>query len=100
MGLLALMLLQESRRAARTSEAGDLILLEDQDRSLWNRAQMAEGIALVEQALGSRRIGKYALQAATVALHTSAAASPATAASTIVSLYCLLARFIPSPLVY
>ena len=58
-GLLALMLLQDSRRAARTSPTGDLILLDDQDRSLWNREQIAEGVSLVERALSSRRIGPY-----------------------------------------
>ena len=72
MGLLALMLLQESRRAARTSPAGDLILLEDQDRSLWNREQIAEGAALVERALSSRRFGPYTLQAAIAAVHAEA----------------------------
>src|SRR5437899_2506202 len=67
-GLLALMLLQESRRAARSSPTGDLILLEDQDRSLWNREQIAEGLALVERALSSRRFGPYTLQAAIAAV--------------------------------
>ena len=66
-GLLALMLLQESRRAARTSATGELILLENQDRALWNRTQIAEGMALVEKALGSRRFGPYTLQAAIAA---------------------------------
>src|ERR1700741_5170207 len=69
MGLLALMLLQESRRAARTSPAGELILLENQDRSLWNREQIAEGVALVEKALSSRRFGAYTLQAGIGAVH-------------------------------
>ena len=68
-GLLALMLLHESRRAARTSPAGDLILLDEQDRSLWNRDQIAEGSALVERALASRRFGPYTLQAAIAAVH-------------------------------
>src|SRR5215216_3271530 len=72
MGLLALMLLHESRREARTSPTGDLVLLEDQDRSLWNREQIAEGTALVEQALASRRFGPYILQAAIVAVHAAA----------------------------
>ena len=66
------MLLHESRRAARTTPAGDLILLDDQDRSLWNRAQIAEGIALVERALASRRLGAYTLQAAIAAVHAEA----------------------------
>ena len=69
MGLLALMLLHESRRAARTSPAGELVLLDDQDRSLWNRDQIAEGSALVERALASRRFGPYTLQAAIAAVH-------------------------------
>src|SRR5271155_1795643 len=71
-GLLALMLLQESRRAARTSPAGELILLEHQDRSLWNREQIAEGVGLVEKALSSRRFGPYTLQAAIAAVHADA----------------------------
>src|SRR4030095_2510284 len=69
MGLLGLMLLQESRRAARTSHDGDLILLEQQDRSLWNRDQIAEGISLTERALASHRFGAYTLQAAIAAVH-------------------------------
>ena len=69
MGLLGLMLLQESRRAARSSPEGDLILLEQQDRSLWNRDQIAEGISLTESALASRRFGAYTLQAAIAAVH-------------------------------
>ena len=73
MGLLALMLLHESRRAARTSPTGELILLDDQDRSLWNRDQIAEGSALVERALSSRRFGPYTLQAAIAAVHAEAA---------------------------
>ncbi len=72
-GLLALMLLQESRRAARTSPTGDLVLLEDQDRSLWNREQIAEGLGLVESALTSQQIGPYILQAAIAAVHAEAA---------------------------
>src|SRR5215472_14123612 len=78
MGLLALMLLQESRRAARTSPTGDLILLENQDRSLWNREQIAEGVALVERALKSRRFGPYTLQAAIAAVHAEAESAAAT----------------------
>src|SRR5689334_21446331 len=77
-GLLALMLLHESRRAARTSPEGDLVLLEDQDRSLWNREQIAEGLAQVEQALASRRFGPYTLQAAIAAVHAEAATIAAT----------------------
>ena len=77
-GLLALMLLQESRRVARTSPTGDLILLEDQDRSLWNRDQIAEGKALVERALSSRRFGPYTLQAAIAAVHADAPNAAAT----------------------
>ena len=76
MGLLSLMLLQESRHAARTSPTGELILLENQDRSLWNREQIAEGVALLEKALGylekSRRFGAYTLQAAIAAVHVEA----------------------------
>src|SRR4030081_1066147 len=72
MGLLALMVLHESRRAGRTSPLGDLILLEDQDRSLWDREQIREGVALVERALKSRRIGPYSLQASIAALHAEA----------------------------
>jgi RNA polymerase sigma-70 factor, ECF subfamily len=71
-GLLSLMLVQESRRAARTSPAGELILLENQDRSLWNREQIAEGVALLEKALKSRRFGSYTLQAAIAAVHAEA----------------------------
>lgn len=99
MGLLALMLLQESRRAARTSPTGDLILLEDQDRALWNQAQIAEGLALVEQALASRRIGPYILQAAIAALHAEAADAAATDWAQIVGLYDVLARIDASPVV-
>ena len=77
-GLLALMLLQESRRLARASPTGDLILLEDQDRSLWNRDQIAEGLALVRQASSSRRFGPYTLQAAIAAVHAEAANAAAT----------------------
>src|SRR5439155_14969914 len=77
-GLLALMLLQESRRAARTSPAGELILLSDQDRSLWHRDQISEGSALVERALASRRVGPYAIQAAIAAVHANAPSAEAT----------------------
>ena len=98
-GLLALMLLHESRRAARTSPAGDLVLLEDQDRSLWNRDQIAEGTALVERALRSRRFGPYTLQAAIAAVHAEAADPAATDWAQIVGLYDVLARLDPSPVV-
>jgi RNA polymerase sigma-70 factor (ECF subfamily) len=98
-GLLALMLLQESRRAARASRDGDLILLADQDRSLWNRGQIAEGSALVEQALASQRFGPYTLQAAIAAVHADAATAEATDWAEIVGLYDLLARVEPSPVV-
>ena len=77
-GLLALMLLQESRRAARASPAGELVLLSDQDRSLWNRDQIAEGSALVTRSLASRRVGPYTLQAAIAAVHADAVSADAT----------------------
>ncbi len=99
-GLLALMLLQESRRAARTSPAGELILLENQDRSLWNREQIAEGVALVEQALKSRRFGSYTLQAALAAVHAEAESVAATDWRQIVALYNQLVRIQPSPVVH
>jgi RNA polymerase sigma-70 factor (ECF subfamily) len=99
MGLLALMLLQESRRAARTSPTGDLILLDEQDRSLWNQDQIAEGLALVEQVLASQRFGPYTLQAAIAAVHAQAPAAAATDWPQIVGLYDLLARATPSPVV-
>ena len=98
-GLLALMLLQESRRAARTTPTGELILLADQDRTLWNRAHIAEGTALVERALASRRIGPYALQAAIAAVHANAESPDATDWSEIVGLYDVLLRLEPSPVV-
>jgi len=98
-GLLALMLLQESRRAARTSPAGELILLENQDRSLWNRGQIAEGVALVERALLSHRFGPRTLQAAIAAVHSEAANAAATDWPQIVALYSVLARADPSPVV-
>ena len=99
MGLLALMLLQESRRTARTSLTGDLVLLEDQDRSLWNRDQIAEGKALVESALSSRRFGPYTLQAAIAAAHAEAPNAAATDWAQITGLYDLLVRVEPSPVV-
>jgi RNA polymerase sigma-70 factor, ECF subfamily len=98
-GLLALMLLQESRRAARTSVTGDLILLNEQDRSLWNRAQIDEGSALVERALRSRRFGPYTLQAAIAAVHAHAPDAAATDWTEILGLYDLLIRMHPSPVV-
>jgi RNA polymerase sigma-70 factor, ECF subfamily len=99
MGLLALMLLQESRRAARTSPTGELILLENQDRSLWNREQIAEGVALVEKALKSRRFGAYTVQAAIAAVHAEAESTAATDWRQIVALYNQLVRIQPSPVV-
>jgi RNA polymerase sigma-70 factor (ECF subfamily) len=99
MGLLALMLLHESRRAARTSPAGELILLDDQDRSLWSRAQIAQGVALVERALASRRIGPYTLQAAIAAVHAEAPAAALTDWAQIVGLYDVLVRAEPSPVI-
>ena len=99
-GLLGLMLLQESRRAARTSPAGELILLENQDRSLWNRAQIAEGVALVEKALNSRSFGAYTLQAAIAAVHAEAESVSATDWRQIVALYDQLVRIQPSPVVH
>jgi RNA polymerase sigma-70 factor (ECF subfamily) len=98
-GLLALMLLHESRRAARTSPPGELVLLEDQDRSLWNRDQIAEGKALVERALLSRHFGPYTLQAAIAAVHAEAPDAPATDWAQIVALYGVLAQVDPSPVV-
>jgi len=98
-GLLALMLLHESRRAARTSPAGELVLLGDQDRSLWSREQIAEGSALVERALASRRFGPYTLQAAIAAMHAQAPTAAATDWTQIVALYDVLARADPSPVI-
>src|SRR5262249_31942835 len=86
--------------AARTSPAGELILLEHQDRALWNREQIAEGLALVEQALNSRRFGSYTLQAAIAAVHAEAESSAATDWRQIVSLYDQLVRIQPSPVVH
>jgi RNA polymerase sigma-70 factor (ECF subfamily) len=98
-GLLALMLLHESRRAARTSPTGELVLLDDQDRSRWNRHQIAEGLALLERALASRGFGPYTLQAAIAAVHAEAPTAAATDWSQIVSLYDVLVRVDPSPVV-
>jgi RNA polymerase sigma-70 factor (ECF subfamily) len=99
LGLLSLMLLQESRRVARTSPKGELILLENQDRALWNRSQIAEGVALVEKALISRRFGPYTLQAAIAAVHAEAESAAATDWRQIVALYNQLVRIQPSPVV-
>jgi len=98
-GLLALMLLHESRRAVRASPTGELILLGDQDRSLWDRDQIAEGSALVERALAMRGSGPYALQAAIAAVHANAVTSDATDWDDIVGLYNVLLRIDPSPVV-
>ncbi|MGC2326648.1 MAG: RNA polymerase sigma factor [Candidatus Sulfotelmatobacter sp.] len=102
-GLLALMLLQESRRAARSSSTGELILLENQDRTLWNKQQIAEGVALLEKALAyqqkSRRFGSYTLQAAIAAVHAEAESVAATDWRQIVALYDQLLRIQPSPVV-
>ena len=99
MGLLALMLLHESRRQARTSASGDLVLLEQQDRSLWDHDLMREGITLVERALSSKRIGPYTLQAAIAAVHAEAPSAEKTDWTQIVALYDLLLRAEPSPII-
>jgi len=98
-GLLALMLLHDSRRAARVTPAGELVLLDEQDRSLWDRDRIVEGAVLVEQALSSRRFGPYTLQAAIAAVHTEASTAAATDWAQIVALYDVLARADPSPVV-
>ena len=98
-GLLALMLLHESRRKARTSPEGEVVLLDDQDRSLWNRKQIAEGVALVERALASRAFGPYSLQAAIAAVHAEAPGAAQTDWAEIVGLYDVLLRADPSPVV-
>ena len=98
-GLLALMLLQESRRAARTTEDGELVLLADQDRLRWNRALISEGVALVERALQSQRFGPYSLQAAIAALHAEAPTADATDWPQIVGIYDVLVRADRSPVV-
>jgi RNA polymerase sigma-70 factor (ECF subfamily) len=98
-GLLALMLLQESRRTARASPTGEIVLLSDQDRSLWNREQIAEGVSLVERALKSRRSGPYSLQAAIAAVHAEASSAAATDWYEIVGLYDALLRMEPSPVI-
>jgi len=99
LGLLALMLLHDARRAARTSRDGEIVLLDDQDRSLWDRGQIAEGVALVERALAARRAGPYVLQAAIAAVHAEAATPAATDWAEIVGLYDVLLRLAPSPVV-
>ena len=98
-GLLALMLLHESRRAARSSDAGDLILLNEQDRTLWDRELIAEGSALISTSLRSQQFGAYTLQAAIVAVHADAATPEDTDWAEIVGLYDLLMRIHPSPVV-
>ena len=98
-GLLALMLLNESRGAARTAPSGDLVLLDEQDRSLWNRDYIAEGESLVEQALKSQRFGGYTLQAAIAAVHADAATAADTNWAEIVGFYDLLSRLDPSPVI-
>jgi RNA polymerase sigma-70 factor (ECF subfamily) len=98
-GLLALMLLHDSRRAARTSPNGDLILLEDQDRALWNRDQITEGISLVARALSSAQVGPYTIQAAIAAAHAQAPSAFTTDWAQIVALYDLLLQAHPSPVI-
>jgi len=98
-GLLALMLLHDSRRTARTSAAGEVILLDDQDRSLWDRKQIAEGARLVRQALATRRFGAYTIQAAIAGVHADAREAASTDWGEIVGLYDVLLRLNPSPVV-
>ena len=98
-GLLGLLLLQDSRRTARTSATGELILLEDQDRSLWNREQIAEGVALVQRALSMRQVGPYTIQAAIAAAHAQASTAAMTDWAQIVGLYTLLLQAEPSPVI-
>jgi len=99
LGLLALMLLHDSRRAARSSVSGELVRLDDQDRSLWDRNQIAEGASLVERALSSRRVGPYSIQAAIAAVHAAAPNAAATDWAEIVGLYVVLSRADPSPVI-
>lgn len=99
MGLLALMLLHEARRAGRTTPDGELVLLDQQDRSSWDRASIEEGVALIERAFASRRIGPYTLQAAIAAVHARAPSADATDWAEIAALYRLLLRIHPSPVV-
>ena len=99
LGLLALMLLHDSRRAARSSPSGELVLLDDQDRLLWNQDQIAEGLVLVERALAARQVGPYTIQAAIAAVHANASNAAGTDWAQIVMLYDLLATAEPSPVV-
>ena len=99
LGLLALMLLQDSRRAARTSKSGELILLDDQDRNLWDRDQIVEGTQLVERALASRRFGPYTIQAAIAGVHAGAPTAAETDWAEIVGLYDVLSRTDSSPVI-
>jgi RNA polymerase sigma-70 factor (ECF subfamily) len=99
MGLLALMLLHDARRAARTSPTGELVLLDDQNRAQWNRGMIADGAALVERALTSRRFGPYTIQAAIASVHAEAPTAAATDWAQVVGLYDLLARADPSPVI-
>jgi RNA polymerase sigma-70 factor (ECF subfamily) len=99
MGLLGLMLLHESRRISRTASNGELILLADQDRSLWNRKQIGEGSSLVQRALSTRQFGTYTLQGAIAAVHAQAPEADATDWAQIVSLYEVLLRLYPSPVI-
>ncbi|EJM65996.1 RNA polymerase sigma factor [Pseudomonas sp. GM55] len=99
MGLLALMLLHESRRPARTSASGELIVLDEQDRSLWDAGLITEGCALIEQALSMGRFGPYCLQAAIAAVHAEAPTAGATDWPQIVGLYDVLLRAVPSPVI-
>jgi RNA polymerase sigma-70 factor, ECF subfamily len=98
-GLVGLMLLQDSRRAARATPTGDLILLEDQDRSRWNRNQITEGVSLVQHALSMHQVGPYTIQAAIASVHAQAPSSAATNWAQIVQLYDMLLRTNPSPVV-
>jgi RNA polymerase sigma-70 factor (ECF subfamily) len=98
-GLLALMLLQESRRAARSTPDGDVVLLEDQDRALWNRGQIEEGLALVRRALASQQVGPYTLQAAIAAVHAEAPSAAETDWAQIAGLYGVLLQIEPSPVI-
>jgi RNA polymerase sigma-70 factor (ECF subfamily) len=99
MGLLGLMLLHDSRRAARTSESGELVLLDQQDRARWNRAQIEEGATLIRRSLASRRFGPYTVQAAIAAVHSDASQPQATDWDQIVGLYDVLLRMESSPIV-
>jgi len=99
MGLLALMLVQESRRAARSTPEGEIVLLEDQDRALWDRALIAEGVALTTRALETRMFGPYCLQAAIAAVHAEAPSTAATDWSEVIGLYDVLSRLDPSPVI-